>query len=1646
MKNINNINDFIDLINNINNINNFTGEFINTNGLSKFKSTFFEVSQYLNNKDSSSLSPVNKNLYNALNKLSQSDIDKLSVAMLTSYYTPENIITPVQNIIMGYFDDKKDKPLDILEPSAGTGNFIRNLTGKNHSIDAVELDDFTSKILQYNITDSNVTIHNKGFEDFKIDKYYDLIIGNIPFGNYNIYDKELSKEKINIVNGQIHNYFFLKSVDNLKPGGVLALMTTTSMNNSTNGRLLREYLMHETNLISCIRFNDTTFKDSNTKVISDLLILQKPLTQKLELTDREKSYINTVPSTLNPDIKVNEFIQNNIENVMGEFYLTTGIAGRTILSVKDNGDIYNDIFPIILENNFNNFSLKVLSKDDYIKVDEKINYDEIIKINEEILTKHPNIVLGNLVEENNNFYKITLNKVIENNIYYTKIPAHIMQKDKEAVSLLIQIRDDYKALNIGIKNNDSHILLKELQNNLEYNYDTFNFRYQNINDKINCKILSYDTESDLLRGLEYYVDGKYIKGDIFDQNFTVLKELKEKAATIQDAIGLSYSKHAKINIEYINQIYNVTEEEWIKEALNKNILYINPIIEKDADIRKGFHINGYELTIPSTFKSGYIDGKLEIYNSKNILSDKNIFYHLLSNNTLENAKNVLLEAQPTKLKIDEINPSLGEPWIPNDYYELFAKKHLQSENIKILYSQTLDKYTVKGATGHYGHENYSVNTENRNIYFDKILEIAMIHNIPDYTILTHIDGKEVRQVDRVTINAVQNAVDKLNDAFSKWLLLPENNKLAIDLENRYHINNRAFLKEDFNVEIFNFDNIIGKKPYLHQQAAVWQNITQLGGIIDHEVGFGKTLTMAMITMKKIELGLIKKELVIGKNANYKDLYQTYKESYPKGKFLLVQPTDLTPEKKQETFFRIMNNNFDAVFIAHSSLIQFPRAPYQEEELVKETIKDINAEISSDEYRLLTPGEKNKLVKKEIDATSNLKYIIDKINNRKRDGSIIFDDLKFDSITVDESHDFKNLQFITKHSRVSGLGNQDSVQKTDNLLAYIRNIQKIHGGDKGITFASGTTISNSITEMFLLFKYLIPTKLKENKIETFDQWARVFARKTTEYEESVSGLVKMKERFRYFVKVPELSKIYNDITNYADINTFKIERPLGQIQLITCEPFFEQENYMNKIKQFGSTKDLDHLYNYKGNPNNAKKAVGLICTSEGRKAALSMKLIDASFPDNPNDKIHQMSNKLIENYHKFNNDRGTQLIFCDQGGPDSKNFNLYNHIKEILIKKGIPSEQIAFIHTWDKKKEILFNKVNSGEIRIVIGSTIKMGVGVNMQKRITALHHLDFPWRPTDLIQRNGRGERPGNIILQKFGNKLDIFFYATKNSLDAYIFNLLQIKHNFITQIKNASTTARTVDEGVIDNNGNLNFAEYMAATSENQYLSKKLILEKQLNAALDAKYTIDSNNRLQDNKILNIHPQIKTLENTVSQLKSDYSAFTKIENPYILDSKKDKEIATNLRKLLETKIENKDTQTPLINLGENFSIVVSSKNKEIPISIDNNYALFLKTPNNKLIGYKSNTYTKDDKEVINYPYSCAAKIPEIIKNTEDRISDLKSQIMIIKNSINNSDEISNKIDELKQKIKNIDELIKNEENPEIKKNKTEKESVKFKI
>ena len=580
------------------------------------------------------------------------------------------------------------------------------------------------------------------------------------------------------------------------------------------------------------------------------------------------------------------------------------------------------------------------------------------------------------------------------------------------------------------------------------------------------------------------------------------------------------------------------------------------------------------------------------------------------------------------------------------------------------------------------------------------------------------------------------------------------------------------------------------------------------------------------------LGIVQKPMILALKANVGQITDTYRKAYPQAKILAPGENDFTPVKRQALFHQIKNNNWDCIILTHDQFGKIPQSPEIQQQIFEaeldnidrdlDTLKSLGGEVSRSILKGLELRKSNLEVK--------LKIVLDAIENKK-DTGIDFQEMNVDHLFVDESLKFKNLTFTTRHTRVAGLGNTDGSQKALNMLFAVRTLQRKFDADLCVTFLSGTPISNSLTEMYLIFKYLRPNEMERQHIGNFDAWAAVFAKKTTDFEFSVTNQITARERFRHFIKVPELALFYNEITDYKTAKHIQLDKPELEETLVNIQPTPDQQDFIAKLMKFAETGDATLI----GRPpltaeeDNARM---LIATNYAKKMSADMRLIDPDYEDHPDNKVNVAARKIVEIYRLSQEHKGTQIVFSDIGTPKPAEFNIYDALRNKLVDDfDIPREEITFIHDWtDRAKPELFRKMNAGEIRLLIGSTEKAGTGLNVQARVLAMHHFDTPWRPSDLEQRDGRGARQGNwLAKQHYGNKVLNFIYGVEQSLDAYKFNLLKNKQTFISQMKNCELNVRTLDEGALDEKSGMNFSEYIAILSGDTTLLDKAKVEKKV-------------------------------------------------------------------------------------------------------------------------------------------------------------------------------------------------------------------------
>ena len=706
------------------------------------------------------------------------------------------------------------------------------------------------------------------------------------------------------------------------------------------------------------------------------------------------------------------------------------------------------------------------------------------------------------------------------------------------------------------------------------------------------------------------------------------------------------------------------------------------------------------------------------------------------------------------------------------------------------------------------------------------------------------NGNDIKARDAEAIQLANSKIDEIRNGFTEWLD-GQSQEFKDRLTQMYNEKFNCFVRPKYDgshqtfpdLDLKGLDRKYGiKGVYPSQMDCVWMLKQNGGGICDHQVGTGKTLIMCIASHEMKRLGMVSKPMIIGLKANVAEIAATYQTAYPNARILYASEKDFSTANRVKFFNTIKNNDFDCVIMSHDQFGKIPQSPEVQQKILQAELESVeeNLEVLRNSGKDISGMMLKGLEKRKANLEEKLDSIEYAIRTRT-DDVVDFKQMGIDHIFVDESHQFKNLMFNTRHDRVAGLGNSLGSQRALNLLFAIRTIQDRTGKDLGATFLSGTTISNSLTELYLLFKYLRPKELERQNIRCFDAWAAIFAKKSTDFEFSVTNNIIQKERFRYFIKVPELAQFYNEITDYRTAKDVGVDRPEMNEILHNIKPTPDQEVFIQKLMQFAENGDATILG--RGPLSETEeKAKMLIATDYARKMALDMRMIDPSYGDHPDNKASHCAATIAEYYKKFDEQKGTQFVFSDLGTYQAGGgWNVYSEIKRKLVDDyGIPADEIRFIQECknEKARKAVIAAMNEGKVRVLFGSTSMLGTGVNAQKRAVAIHHLDSPWRPSDLEQRNGRAVRKGNEIAKLYAdNKVDVHIYAVERTLDAYKFNLLYNKQMFITQLKSGAMGARTIDEGGMDEKSGMNFSEYMAILSGNTDLLDKAKLEKKITA-----------------------------------------------------------------------------------------------------------------------------------------------------------------------------------------------------------------------
>ena len=1050
----------------------------------------------------------------------------------------------------------------------------------------------------------------------------------------------------------------------------------------------------------------------------------------------------------------------------------------------------------------------------------------------------------------------------------TKYGATFQPLDMEGMQaqkaqLYIDLRNTYERLYAHeAENHEENALLRR---NLNTYYDEFVMRYGNLNAKHNAKLILMDASGRNMLSLERGEDGKFVKADIFDHPVAFSQETLVGVESPEEALSASLNRYGGVNLPYMESLCDLPQTE-ILEALKGRVFY-NPLAD------------GYEIA--DRFIAGNVVQKTADVED---WIKENEGHGMLPQ--AQEALAALRESVPEQIPFEDLDFNFGERWIPTGIYAAYMSRLFDTE-VRITYSENIDEYAVACS-----HKTMKITDEflvkgyYRNYDGMNLLKHALHNTCPDMmkSIGKDEHGNDIKVRDSEGIQLANAKIDEIRNGFTEWLeeQSPEFKKRLTDMYNNKF---NCFVRPKYDGSHQKFPDLdlkgLGIKDlYPSQKDCIWMLKQNGGGIADHEVGTGKTLIMCVSAHEMKRLGLAHKPMIIGLKANVREIAETYRRAYPNARILYASEKDFAAANRVRFFNDIRNNDWDCIIMSHDQFGKIPQSPELQQRILQEELDTVeeNLEVLRNQGKDVSRAMLRGLEKRKINLTAKLEKVEHAIKSRT-DDVVDFKQMGIDHLFVDESHQFKNLTFNTRHDRVAGLGNSEGSQKALNLLFAIRTIQERTGRDLGATFLSGTTISNSLTELYLLFKYLRPKALEKQDIRCFDAWAAIFAKKTTDFEFNVTNNIVQKERFRYFIKVPELAAFYNEITDYRTAEDIGVDRPKKNEILHHIPPTPDQEVFIGKLMQFAKSGDATIL----GRPplsETEEKAKMLIATDYARKMALDMRMIDPNYEDHPDNKASHCAKMIAEYYRKYDAHKGTQFVFSDLGTyQPGGGWSVYTEIKRKLVDDyGIPASEIRFIQECknEKARKAVIEAMNEGHVRVLFGSTSMLGTGVNAQRRAVAIHHLDTPWRPSDLAQRDGRAVRKGNEIAKLYAdNKVDVIIYAVEKSLDSYKFNLLHCKQTFISQLKSGALGARTIDEGAMDEKSGMNFSEYMAILSGNTDLLDKAKLEKKIASLEGERKSFHKGKRDSELKLESKTSALRNNQAVITGMTEDWEKFT---------------------------------------------------------------------------------------------------------------------------------------------------------------------------
>lgn len=1417
-----------------------------------------------------SLYPLVQELYEIIRENSSSKeeereyIESLKRSVLTAFYTPISAVKQIGNAI---WEATQGKITKMLDPAGGTGRFLEALDfDKNLHRVSYEKDILSGMILSALYPKDE--IHIAGFESISPleNNTYDVVLTNSPFGDFQIFDPafSLSNNKMRrYASKAVHNYFLAKSLDVIKPGGIVAMITSRGVSDSPENISFRKYLISKASLVCGVRFPETFFGDSGTEIGSDLIILQKRICPTIETSLAEQDFIS---SQFIDEVSINGYFLRT-ENVLGKYEKSQNAYGRPYMAVRPLKE-EPSFFASMLSTGFqSNYIFPYLEKEQHILNvlgEEVVSlFDLFNSVSKEAPKEriwngkwNEHYTTGTIVSYENQIGHL---KRESEKFFFTPLFS-LSSEDTHILEAYVNLRDTYWKLfdyeQKYLKENE------ELRVSLNKQYDEIFRAFGGLRESKVSSVILTDISSREILALERYINGRSVKADIF---FTPVVFKKESTEVLSAEAALLSSLNIKGFVDFDFMEKRTGKSLSILKEELRGSIFFNPSGESPS---------GYEHK--DLFLSGNIYEKISCLQSySSSLSEEEKDY-------LSESISALESVIPEKIEFENLDFNLGERWIPCEFYDKFASSLFEIPT-SITYVPALDDFHV--SVEYYSHSVQTLWGISGKMLFPEVFQNALQGTFPQFTKTIYLGSEKKIVPDMESTQIVASKIQEIQSRFLDWLSnLPlSEKKYLADLYNRQF---NCFVKPSFNgshqsFPDLSFDSFDYDDLYQSQKDCIWMLKQNGGGICDHEVGAGKTMIMCVAAYEMKRLGLVNKPLIIALKANAADIAATFSKAYPHAKILFPGKNDFKPSNRSQFWRDIQNNNWDCIILTHDQFAKIPQSEEIKQEILQEELRDVSESL--DVYASLNHVSRSLqkgLEKRKENLLAKIQASIHAISSRQEE-EVNFRSMGIDHIFVDESHLFKNLTFTTRHQRVAGIGNINGSQRALNLFFAIRDIQSRTGKDLGATFLSGTTISNSLTELYVLFKYLRPKALAAQNITCFDAWAAVFTRKSSEFEISVTNNVIQKERFRYFVKVPELAMFYNEITDYRTAESIGIDRPKGMMVLKNIPPTPAQNDFINKLMQFAETGDAS-LLGRAPLSESEEKAKMLIATDYARKMSLDMRLIDPDiYTGEQGNKASVCAAAIAEYYYKYNEQKGTQFVFSDLGTYKSGEWNVYSEIRQQLeCLYSIPSSEVRFIQECktESARTNLFTDMNSGKVRVVFGSTSMLGTGVNAQQRAVAVHHLDIPWRPSDLEQREGRAIRKGNLVAKFFANnQVDVFIYATERSLDAYKFNILQNKQQFISQLKSGKYASRTLDEGCIDEKSGMNYAEYVAILSGNTDLLEQAKLDKRIKQ-LEKEYSLFRKERLSaERKMEYMESQNENIARAIQNIHFDMAEFKNI-------------------------------------------------------------------------------------------------------------------------------------------------------------------------